>query len=367
MTGRPWGAATASAVCRHRSSGLEYTAATGNPASRCPAASACSRPLSDNPIPGRRPDRIGPVSSVTPCRTSTSVVNGGALAAVLAGPPARSVRLGAEARLRIAGSAIATAIVTGWRKERQFLGRAASRSGVRLPGYSGKERRFRRQPEKRRSSAATGNGGAGQPRAGDRAGGAGDLVDGVERDDLEGGIVTDAADQGVVERAGQDPSDAGDEPDRPLGFAGGGGEGRGAGGGQEAVGPDGGSLQQGQHAAPGGGVHLAGPQQPGVDAVPLEPVGAPPAVLVLVGTDHDPVGCVFASAHPAPHPQGGAGLVGPADDGDGAAREVAGQRHRRAVALEVGGGVHGLEGGLEGAQHPRRQPPQRCRRRDAAR
>src|SRR3954452_4685074 len=98
-------------------------------------------------MPGRRPDRTGPVSSVTPWRTRTSVVNGGAFAGAWsdgasAAPPAGS------------GRAIA-----GDRNGRPYASRLQPLPFWR--SFSGdtaeKERRLRGgQPEKRRSSAATG-------------------------------------------------------------------------------------------------------------------------------------------------------------------------------------------------------------------
>src|SRR5436309_257139 len=109
-------------------------------------------------MPGRRPDRIGPVSSVTPWRTSTSVVNGGAL--------------GSGGSVSAAGSAgasdIAPGIVTAPAR------RVGPGPGFRFAGSAAEAEEFGGHRAGRAGEAGGGNG----------AGRAGDLVDGRQRHHL---------------------------------------------------------------------------------------------------------------------------------------------------------------------------------------
>src|SRR3954469_18604667 len=79
-TSRSRPAATASAVCRQRSSGLLTSAASGTLASRSATACAWACPASSSCTPGVQPARTPPVFAVVrPCRRSTTVVTGPSL------------------------------------------------------------------------------------------------------------------------------------------------------------------------------------------------------------------------------------------------------------------------------------------------
>ena len=76
MASSPKASAIGAAVSTVRSSGEQYSATTGIPASLSATSAACARPASARCRSGARPGSTLPVVGVCPCRTSRIVVTG---------------------------------------------------------------------------------------------------------------------------------------------------------------------------------------------------------------------------------------------------------------------------------------------------
>ena len=212
--------------------------------------------------------------------------------------------------------------------------------------------------------------------------------------DLQAGSSADPAEQRVVERAGQDPPDAGDEPHRAVRLPGGGGQGGRTGGGQEACR----ARRRSPRAAPGRSAARRRPPRPpaarrastpcdwsqstqrqasspcsrhaardtpdgaSADTTTTLPVaasaaivGGTPPIPRAAPASPPPIRLRIRRAAPAWSGQPTMAIVPP---GRSPASATGVRSRSRSAAASIAS-----KAGVERAQHPGRQPPQRRRRR----